>query len=97
LAALRSAGSGERGAVGRHRRLGGDELALWAPIDPSDSGRLAEAVRTDVAAGLGQRGIAVDLLLGSAPAAPGADAHAVLQAAIAAVRQPGPGHTQRAA
>jgi putative nucleotidyltransferase with HDIG domain len=85
---------GRRGTAGR---LGGDELALWAPIDPSEGDGLAGAVRSDVAASLGQRGIAVEVLLGTAPAPLGADAHAVLQAAGAAVRQGPSSQTQRAA
>jgi putative nucleotidyltransferase with HDIG domain len=85
---------GRRGTAGR---LGGDQLALWAPIDPSESDGLGDALRADVASGLGQRGIAVDVQFGSAPAPLGADAHAVLQAATAAVTQAGPGHAQRAA
>jgi hypothetical protein len=57
-------------------------------------------VHADVAAGLAERGVVVEVLLGSAPAPPGADAHAVLHAATAAVRQARtapPAHTQRAA
>jgi putative nucleotidyltransferase with HDIG domain/diguanylate cyclase (GGDEF)-like protein len=85
---------GRRGTAGR---LGGDELALWAPIAPSESDALAAAVQTDLAAGLAERGVVVEVLLGSAPAPLGADAHAVLHAATAAVRQARPSHTQRAA
>jgi putative nucleotidyltransferase with HDIG domain len=85
---------GRRGTAGR---LGGDELALWAPIAPSEGDALAAAVQADLAAGLVERGVVVEVLLGSAPATLGADAHAVLHAATAAVRQARPGHTQRAA
>jgi putative nucleotidyltransferase with HDIG domain len=85
---------GRRGTAGR---LGGDELALWAPIDPSESDAVADAVRADIAAGLGQPGIAVEVLLGSAPAPLGADAHAVLHAAAGAARQAAPNRTERAA
>jgi GGDEF domain-containing protein len=88
---------GRRGTAGR---LGGDELALWAPIAPSEAEGLAAAVHADVAAGLAERGVVVEVLLGSAPAPLGADAHAVLHAATAAVRQARtapPAHTQRAA
>jgi putative nucleotidyltransferase with HDIG domain len=75
---------GRRGTAGR---LGGDELALWAPIAPSEVEGLAAAVQADVAAGLAERGVVVEVLLGGAPAPLGADAHAVLHAATAAVRQ----------
>jgi putative nucleotidyltransferase with HDIG domain len=85
---------GRRGTAGR---LGGDELALWAPIAPSEGDALAAAVQADLAAGLAERGVVVEVLLGSAPAQLGADAHAVLHAATTAVRQTRPSHTQRAA
>jgi putative nucleotidyltransferase with HDIG domain len=85
---------GRRGTAGR---LGGDELALWAPIAPSEAAALVSAVRADIATGLAERGVAVDVLLGSAPAPLGADAHAVLHAATAAVRQAPPADAQRAA
>ena len=61
---------GRRGTAGR---LGGDELALWAPIDPSEGDALVAAVQADVAAGLAERGVVVEVLLGSAPAPLGAD------------------------
>jgi putative nucleotidyltransferase with HDIG domain/diguanylate cyclase (GGDEF)-like protein len=85
---------GRRGTAGR---LGGDELALWAPVAASESDALVEAVRTDVAAGLREREVVVEVLLGSAPAPLDADAHAVLQAATAAVRQARPAGVPRAA
>jgi putative nucleotidyltransferase with HDIG domain/diguanylate cyclase (GGDEF)-like protein len=85
---------GRRGIAGR---LGGDELALFAPIAPAEGDALVAAVHADVAAGLAERGVVVEVLLGSAPAPLDADAHAVLHAATAAVRQAGPSHTQRAA
>jgi putative nucleotidyltransferase with HDIG domain len=85
---------GRRGTAGR---LGGDELALWAPIAPGDADRLTAQVQADVVAGLAERGVAVEVLLGSAPAPVGADAHAVLHAATAAVRQAQPANSQRAA
>jgi putative nucleotidyltransferase with HDIG domain len=75
---------GRRGTAGR---LGGDELVLWAPISPGDADALTAAVRADVTAGFAERGVAVDVLLGSAPAPLGADAHGVLHAATAATRQ----------
>jgi len=76
---------GRRGTAGR---LGGDELALWAPIAPSEADGLVAAVQADVAAGLAERGVVVEVVVGSAPAPLGADAHAVLHAATAAMRQP---------
>jgi putative nucleotidyltransferase with HDIG domain len=85
---------GRRGTAGR---LGGDELALWAPIAPAEAQALAAAVHADVVAGLAERGVAVEVLLGSVPAPVGADAHAVLHAATAAVRQAQPAHGHRAA
>jgi putative nucleotidyltransferase with HDIG domain len=75
---------GRRGTAGR---LGGDELALWAPIAPGDADRLAAAVHADVVAGLAERGVSVKVLVGSAPAPVGADAHAALHAATASARQ----------
>jgi hypothetical protein len=54
-------------------------------------------VRTDVAAGMAEHGVVVEVLLGSAPAPLGADAHRVLHAATAAVRQAPPADAQRAA
>ncbi|MEN3279549.1 MAG: hypothetical protein V7607_689 [Solirubrobacteraceae bacterium] len=88
---------GRRGTAGR---LGGDELALWAPIAPADAEGLAAAVQADVAAGLAERGVVVEVLLGSTAAPLGADAHTVLHAATAALRQarrPPSADTQRAA
>jgi hypothetical protein len=49
-------------------------------------------------AGLAERGVSVEVLVGSAPAPVGADAHAALHAATAAARQAQPPNArQRAA
>jgi putative nucleotidyltransferase with HDIG domain len=82
-----------RGTAGR---LGGDELAVWAPVAPGEGESLAGAVHADIVAGLAERGVSLEVLVGSAPAPVGADAGAVLQAATAAARPAAPG-AQRAA
>ncbi len=75
---------GRRGTAGR---LGGDELALWAPIAAGEADALAAAVRSDVSARFGADGLAVAVTLGSAPARPGDDVATVLAAASAALEQ----------
>jgi len=73
---------GRRGTAGR---LGGDELALWAPIAAGEADALAAAVRSDVSARFGADGLAVAVTLASAPAQPGDDVATVLAAASAAL------------
>jgi putative nucleotidyltransferase with HDIG domain len=76
---------GRRGIAGR---LGGDELALWAPIAAGEAGGLAAAVLDDVRSRFAAEGVHVDVVLGSAAAQPGDDVAAVIAAATAAVTQP---------
>jgi putative nucleotidyltransferase with HDIG domain len=76
---------GRRGIAGR---LGGDELALWAPVAAGEAGGLAAAVLDDVRTRFGADGVNVDVVLGSAAAHPGDDASAALAAATAALTQP---------
>jgi putative nucleotidyltransferase with HDIG domain len=76
---------GRRGIAGR---LGGDALALWAPIPAGDAGALAAAILDDVRTRFAAEGVAVDVVLGSAPAQPGDDVTALLTAAAAAGTQP---------
>jgi GGDEF domain-containing protein len=76
---------GRRGIAGR---LGGDALALWAPIPAGDAGALAAAILDDVRTRFAAEDVAVDVVLGSAPAQPGDDVTALLTAAVAAGTQP---------
>jgi putative nucleotidyltransferase with HDIG domain len=76
---------GRRGIAGR---LGGDELALWAPVAAGEAGGLAAAVLDDVRTRFASEGVQVDVVLGSAPAQPGDDVAAVLATASAALSQP---------
>jgi putative nucleotidyltransferase with HDIG domain len=75
---------GRRGTAGR---LGGDELALWAPIAAAEADALAAAVLSDVRARFAADGVAVEVVLGSAPAQPGDDVAAVLAAASATLER----------
>ncbi len=76
---------GRRGIAGR---LGGDELALWAPVAAGEAGGLAAAVLDDVRTRFAAEGVHVDVVLASAPAQPGDDVAAVLATASAALSQP---------
>jgi putative nucleotidyltransferase with HDIG domain len=76
---------GRRGIAGR---LGGDELALWAPVAASEAGGLTAAVLDDVRTRFSAEGVHVDVVLGSAAAHPGDDVATVLAAASAALTQP---------
>jgi putative nucleotidyltransferase with HDIG domain len=73
---------GRRGIAGR---LGGDELALWAPIAAGEAGGLAAAVLDDVRSRFGADGVSVEVALGTAPARPGDDVAEALAAATAAL------------
>jgi diguanylate cyclase (GGDEF)-like protein/putative nucleotidyltransferase with HDIG domain len=75
---------GRRGTAGR---LGGDELAVWAPAPPRDAQDLASAVHADVRGRLAERGVAVEIALGFAPASPDDDVQAVLHAAATSLEQ----------
>jgi putative nucleotidyltransferase with HDIG domain len=75
---------GRRGTAGR---LGGDELAIWAPIAATEADALAAALHHDVRTRFAADGVAVELVIGSAPAYPGDDVVAVLHAASAALEQ----------
>jgi putative nucleotidyltransferase with HDIG domain len=74
-----------RGIAGR---LGGDELALWAPIPAGEAGALAAAILDDVRTRFAAEDVRVDVVVGSAPARPGDDVAAVLTAAAVAATQP---------
>jgi putative nucleotidyltransferase with HDIG domain len=73
---------GRRGIAGR---LGGDELTLWAPIEPIEAGGLSAAVLDDVRARFGADGVTVEVALGTAPVRPGEDVANALAAASAAL------------
>ena len=82
---------GRRGIAGR---LGGDELALWAPVQPAEAAGLTAAILDDVRSRFGADGVSVDVALGTAPARPGEDVGTALAAATAALAQ---GRAPRAA
>jgi putative nucleotidyltransferase with HDIG domain len=75
---------GPRGTAGR---LGGDELAVWAKIPAPEATALEAAVLADIRTRLAERGVAVDIALGSATAVPGADVQAVLRTAATVLGQ----------
>jgi putative nucleotidyltransferase with HDIG domain len=75
---------GRRGTAGR---LGGDALALWAAIPGAEADALAAGVRNDVHTRFSADGVTVEVAIGSAPAVPGTDVAAVLQAAGAALER----------
>jgi putative nucleotidyltransferase with HDIG domain len=85
-----------RGTAGR---LGGDELAVWAPVAASEAQAFEDAVLADLRARLAERGVLVEVALGTAAAGAGADVPTVLQAASAALAQARArtAHTPRAA
>jgi putative nucleotidyltransferase with HDIG domain len=74
-----------RGIAGR---LGGDALALWAPIAAAEAGALASAILDDVRARFAAESVSVDVALGSTSARPGDDVATALTAAAAAANQP---------
>jgi putative nucleotidyltransferase with HDIG domain len=80
-----------RGVAGR---LGGDELAVWAPIAAPDAPALAAAVHEDVRARFAADGITVEVATGTAPATAGSDPAVALAAAAEALTR---GRTPRAA
>jgi GGDEF domain-containing protein len=73
---------GRRGTAGR---LGGDALALWAPIAAAETAGLAAQIDSDVRTRFAADGVVVQVALGSAPAGAFDDIGAVLQTASAAV------------
>ncbi len=73
---------GRRGTAGR---LGGDALALWAPIAAAEAAGLTAQLESDVRTRFAADGVVVEVALGSAPAGAFDDVAAVLQAASAAV------------
>lgn len=75
---------GRRGTAGR---LGGDELAVWAPAPARDADDLAAAVQADVRGRLAERGVAIEIAVGHAAATPDCDVQAVLHAASLALDQ----------
>jgi putative nucleotidyltransferase with HDIG domain len=81
-----------RGCAGR---LGGDELALWAPIAAAEADELATAVLADVNARLAERGVTVEVTVSAAPARGADDVQAVLDAAAAALQQTRPAYLRR--
>jgi putative nucleotidyltransferase with HDIG domain len=87
---------GPRGIAGR---LGGDELAVWASIPRSDAPALEAAVLADIRARLAERGVSLEIAVGTATAAPGAEVQSVLATATAALQQSRTtaAHTPRAA
>jgi putative nucleotidyltransferase with HDIG domain len=72
---------GRRGTAGR---LGGDALALWAPIATAEIDGLAAQIDSDVRTRFATDGVVVEVALGSAPAGAFDDVGAVLQTASAA-------------
>jgi putative nucleotidyltransferase with HDIG domain len=85
-----------RGCAGR---LSDDELALWATIAAAEAHALGAAVLADVNARLAERGVALEVTVGTAPACGADDVQAVLDAAAAARQQTRPPylHTPHAA
>jgi putative nucleotidyltransferase with HDIG domain len=81
---------------GRAGRLGGDQLALWAPAPGAQAADLSAVVLTDLDARLAQREVVIEVTVRAAPARCGDDIQAVLDVAATALPA-GRARTPRAA